>query len=408
MRFILIFFITIIYLPLQGAFKVSFESSSAQAIFAAQSVERVLSRLFPAISRKKPFDITIKFVPPQNGLQPKLRTVKKKLVYYFPDNWMNDFTLQRKLYSVMTTLINGTRCMPKEDLLPEWMVASINCLLRNQSTAGRIFRNHRNLQVLRALSVEKKDLFHDNFFVIEATKLGLSGLFWYEEYSFLLLESLEQFKLLKFYPARAALSPQKAEKQLFSSLDKEVKKKGFDNINSFLKAKVKALAWSELYPKNPQLSLNEFSFIRQVELAKFDQDNTMSGLVEHVDILQLPKLLVDRSDVEVIKYRLIMQLNEFSASESRAIKGAVRALLEQIRLLPNVDEDKFAQTVNSLDTLCKKQVEIDKYLIEVEEREKGIKAICPLRLDELKKEEISLTNEQKNFLLKVESDYLAF
>ena len=52
MRFILIFFITIIYLPLQGAFKVNFESSSAQAIFAAQSVERVLSRLFPAISRK--------------------------------------------------------------------------------------------------------------------------------------------------------------------------------------------------------------------------------------------------------------------------------------------------------------------------------------------------------------------
>jgi hypothetical protein len=404
MRLVFIFFITIISLPLLGAFKVNFESSSPKTLYAAQSVERVLSRLFPAISRQRPFDITVKFVPKQMGL----KTVKKKLVYYFPENWMNDFTLQRKLYSILTTLVNGTRTLPKDDLLPQWMVAGINCLMRNQSTSGRLFRNHRNLQVLRALSLEDKNFYNPNLTQIEATQLGISTLFWFEEYSFLLLDSLDQFKLLKTFPSKAALNPKKAEKDLFTSLEKEIKKKGFDNLRTFVKAKAKSLAWSELYSKDPKLTLKEFSLIRQVELPKFDIDNTMSGLVEHVDILELPEKLASRSDIEVIKYRLTMQLNNFASYENRTLKLLVRSLLEQIYLLPDVNQETFTQAVNKLNDFCKRQVVIDNYLIDIEEKEKGIKAICPLRLDELKQEKDSLTLKQQNYLLKVESDYLSF
>ena len=407
MRLVFIFFITIIYLPLHGAFKVNFESSSPRTLYAAQSVEKVLSHLFPAISRKKPFDISIKFVPSNLGMEPKLKT-GKKLEYHFPDNWMNDFTLQKKLYSVMATLVNGTRCLPKEDLLPDWMVAGINCLLRNQSTTGRIFRNHKNLQVLRAFSANKLKFFDDNFYQVSATNLGLSGLFWYEEYSLLLLEAFDQFKLLKSYPQRSAFDSKNAQKKLFEALTKEVKKKGFPNINSFLQAKAKALAWSELYSKDSKLSLQQFSNIRQVELAKFDSDNTMSGLVEHIDLLQLPKISLNRPDIEVVKNRLIQQLNDFATSENRATKLLVRALVEQILTLPKVDIENFTNAVNNLEVNCQKRLKIEQLLIDVEEKERGIKAICPLRLDELKREEVSLTEAQKKFLLKVEQDYLAF
>jgi hypothetical protein len=220
------------------------------------------------------------------------------------------------------------------------MVAGINCLMRNQSTSGRLFRNHRNLQVLRALSLEDKNFYNPNLTQIEATQLGISTLFWFEEYSFLLLDSLDQFKLLKTFPTKAALNPKKAEKDLFTSLEKEIKKKGFDNLRTFVKAKAKSLAWSELYSKDPKLTLKEFSLIRQVELPKFDIDNTMSGLVEHVDILELPEKLASRSDIEVIKYtRELGMLSIPGAFTPSEIMTAYNAGADYVKLFPITKDD---------------------------------------------------------------------